>query len=225
MKAIATYLLALLTIIFFACSPDKQPEQSSQQPDPSIPTLNTNQSSAAAGGVQHYVCPNNCEGSGSSVAGTCPTCGSEYQHNALYHSANNTQQAQPAPDYSQMNKSPLFKDAQAAPSTTTIQTSPEGGAVAGVQHYICPNGCAGSGGDSSGNCPVCGTEYQHNAAYHSSNQSTTVDPTQVQSASSAQNAAGEYHYICSNGCSGGAASSGTCSQCGAALAHNSAYHQ
>ncbi len=40
----------------------------------------------------------------------------------------------------------------------------------------------------------------------------------------AQNAAGVWHYTCTAGCSGGAASAGTCSQCGGALAHNQAYH-
>jgi len=225
MKSVTTYFLALMTILLFACSPDKQPEEKSQQPDPNVPLLNTNQNSSAdAGGVQHYVCPNNCEGSGGSIAGVCPTCGSEYQHNALFHSADNTP-AQPAPDYSQMNKSPLFKDAQPNQTQSTIQTNSDAGGVAGVQHYVCPNGCAGSGGENAGTCPTCGTEYQHNSAYHATNQSTTVDPSQAQPAASSQNAAGEYHYICSNGCSGGAAASGNCSQCGAALAHNTAFHQ
>ncbi len=41
----------------------------------------------------------------------------------------------------------------------------------------------------------------------------------------AQNARGEWHYICSAGCSGGSGMAGVCSQCGAALSHNNAYHQ
>ncbi len=114
---------------------------------------------------------------------------------------------------------------------------------AAVFHYICPNNCAGSGGDVAGTCPVCGTEYMHNQAYHaqqtqntgtSSSQQVTVpgntangapgtNPPQVPEP--AQNAAGVWHYTCPNGCAGGAGTAGTCATCGGALAHNSAYHQ
>ncbi len=45
---------------------------------------------------------------------------------------------------------------------------------------------------------------------------TTAEP--------AQNAAGVWHYTCSNGCSGGAGSAIACTQCGSTLAHNQAYH-
>lgn len=40
----------------------------------------------------------------------------------------------------------------------------------------------------------------------------------------AQNAAGVWHYTCSNGCAGGAGAAGTCGTCGGTLAHNTAYH-
>jgi hypothetical protein len=106
-----------------------------------------------------------------------------------------------------------------------------------VQHYICPNDCEGSGGASQGTCPVCGTAYVHNQAFH--NQGNQAPQNQInleggddlqnlqqpqQPSSPPQNADGEYHYICSAGCSGGSGSAGTCSKCGASLAHNSAYH-
>lgn len=104
-----------------------------------------------------------------------------------------------------------------------------------VQHYICPNNCEGSGGPAQGTCPVCGTEYQHNAAYHQQNNNATPTPTPgnadltqpqiTQEPSPAQNAAGEYHYVCSAGCEGGAGVKGNCAKCGAALSHNAAYHQ
>ena len=45
----------------------------------------------------------------------------------------------------------------------------EGAAAAGVgslQHYYCPNKCAGSGGNAGGKCPTCGADYVHNDAYH-----------------------------------------------------------
>lgn len=39
-----------------------------------------------------------------------------------------------------------------------------------------------------------------------------------------QNAAGVWHYTCSNGCAGGAGSAVACAGCGNTLAHNQAYH-
>ena len=52
-----------------------------------------------------------------------------------------------------------------------------GGASTAQQHYICPNGCSGSGGAAQGTCSVCGTAYVHNAAYH--NQANAA-PTPAQ---------------------------------------------
>ncbi|MCB0584816.1 MAG: hypothetical protein KDD06_05755 [Phaeodactylibacter sp.] len=100
-------------------------------------------------------------------------------------------------------------------------------APAGVQHYICPNNCAGSGGGTAGACPVCGTAYVHNAAFHNQGNAGGSSPMvqQPQQEAPAQNAAGVYHYICQNGCSGGSGAAGSCPQCGGALAHNQAYHQ
>ena len=113
------------------------------------------------------------------------------------------------------------------PPNINMNTGTTAAAPAGVQHYTCPNNCAGSGGPSAGNCPVCGTAYVHNAAFH--NQGNAGDPNtmiqQQQPELPAQNAAGIYHYTCPSGCAGGSASAGTCPQCGGALAHNQAYHQ
>ncbi|MBT8191084.1 MAG: hypothetical protein KJO29_11705, partial [Bacteroidia bacterium] len=62
---------------------------------------------------------------------------------------------------------PLLDQTQTASPVTpaaTLQT-PAGTATAlpVVNHYICPNNCAGSGGPNAGTCPVCGTTYTHNA--------------------------------------------------------------
>ncbi len=125
----------------------------------------------------------------------------------------------------------------APPATTNPGAAPV--ATSGVQHYICPNNCAGSGGPSAGTCPVCGTAYEHNQAYHNqpANQGASTSPsidlntpgapaniTPPANASPAQNAAGVYHYTCSNGCAGGAASAVACASCGETLVHNPAYH-
>jgi hypothetical protein len=99
--------------------------------------------------------------------------------------------------------------------------------IGSVRHYICPNNCEGSGGSSAGNCPVCGTEYVHNAAYHAQGAPGAGQTPNVPApaATPAQNAAGVYHYICNNGCEGGGGSAGACAVCGAQLVHNQAYHQ
>ena len=102
-------------------------------------------------------------------------------------------------------------------------------AAGGASHYICPNNCEGSGGAAQANCPVCGTAYIHNQAFH--NQASQPPATQITptppadaNAGAAQNAAGVYHYTCPSGCEGGAAGAGSCASCGAALAHNTAFH-
>lgn len=125
------------------------------------------------------------------------------------------QATQPAP-----TQSPVPPPVDATqPASNTANAS-----ASGVKHYICPNNCEGSGGDAQGTCPVCGTAYVHNQAYHAQpQQPTTPNPIQPQQAP-AQNAAGVYHYICSAGCGGGAGAQGTCPSCGAPLAHNQAYH-
>ena len=35
--------------------------------------------------VQHYICQNKCENSGSDVEGVCPTCNTPYLHNVAFH--------------------------------------------------------------------------------------------------------------------------------------------
>lgn len=102
-----------------------------------------------------------------------------------------------------------------------IQTIPSG--AANVQHYYCANNCAGSGGDSAGTCPVCGSEYVHNQAWHNQGQNA-ISTQSTPAPEPAQNAAGVWHYTCSSGCSGGAGSAVACSQCGSTLVHNTAYH-
>ena len=118
---------------------------------------------------------------------------------------------------------------QPSPQTNTNQM-PVSGALAGVQHYICPNNCQGSGGAAQGNCPVCGTAYLHNQAFHANdaqNQVTpppTPTPNPATPTEPAQNAAGVWHYTCAKGCAGGAGTATACSSCGGMLAHNAAYH-
>lgn len=127
-------------------------------------------------------------------------------------------------------------------ASTDLNTNTNSNSSGDVQHYICPNDCEGSGGPNQGTCPVCGTDYVHNAAFHEQGDQNSQNPqNQInmegqdqlqdlqQSQQTQQNNApaqknGEYHYVCSAGCSGGSGSAGTCSECGASLEHNTAYH-
>lgn len=117
------------------------------------------------------------------------------------------------------------------PEATGAKEQPVAASVEGGQHYICPNNCEGSGGASAGTCPVCGTDYVHNAAFHQKNSpaadgsGSPVISTNPTAAEPAQNASGVWHYTCPKGCAGGGGSAGPCSSCGATLAHNPAYHQ
>ena len=113
-------------------------------------------------------------------------------------------------------------DAPAQQNTTAQNTS-------GLYHYTCPNGCAG-GAAAAGNCSSCGNALAHNQAFHNTNKTpnttpiTTPTQTQTKAPEPSQNAAGIWHYTCSNGCAGGGGSAVNCSNCGNKLAHNSAYH-
>jgi len=99
-----------------------------------------------------------------------------------------------------------------------------------VQHFTCPNKCKGSGGPVEGKCPVCGTDYVHNDAFHKGTSlpepAMKIDPVTkmaVPTHTEAQNARGEYHFTCPNG-HPGAGVAGACAKCGKALEHNAAFH-
>jgi hypothetical protein len=146
----------------------------------------------------------------------------------------------PAGDNSLITPAPASNTISATPGGAT----PGGATPGGVHHYVCPKNCAGSGGAAAGTCPVCGSEYVHNAAFHS--QTATTPPSDATSQIAtfpgstgatpgtppptttpepAQNAAGVWHYTCAKGHAGGAGSAGTCATCGGPLTHNTAYHQ
>ncbi len=132
---------------------------------------------------------------------------------------------------------------KAASDTSSASASAPSASAVAVKHYICPNNCAGSGGDTPGQCPVCKTEYQHNDAYHQQpGQQPTPQPSAPAVADPAssgqspviqmppsndppQNAKGVWHYTCPKGCLGGSGAAGPCPKCGEQLAHNAAYHE
>ena len=124
-----------------------------------------------------------------------------------------------------------------APANTTPQPATQTQTqTASVEHYICPAGHKGGGGDAAGKCSVCGAELTHNAAFHDQpaqtqtqitnpDQSAQQQPQITPTTEPAQNSKGVYHYICSAGHPGGSGSMENCSVCGAQLVHNDKYHQ
>lgn len=106
-----------------------------------------------------------------------------------------------------------------------LEVSTNGSAV---KHYICPNNCAGSGGDQQVNCPVCNTQYVHNDKFHQQpgqqNVQTQPTTTAQQAVAPATNTKGVYHYICDKGCPGGSGIRENCAKCGTLLSHNQSYH-
>lgn len=100
--------------------------------------------------------------------------------------------------------------------------------VIGGAHYICPKNCVGGIGAAAGKCPVCETEMAHNQGFHignnDTNSATPAATTPATNTGDLPNANGQYHYTCTNGCSGGKGKAGNCDSCGSALEHNSAFH-
>jgi len=129
---------------------------------------------------------------------------------------------------------PSLPGQTATPAVNSTAVS-NAGVTGTVYHYTCPNGCGG--GDAAGTCPVCGTAYTHNQAFHNQSGQTTATTTATatgspnittsaaQTREPAQNAAGVWHYTCSSGCAGGAGSAVACATCGTTLVHNTLYHQ
>jgi len=118
----------------------------------------------------------------------------------------------------------------ATPNPASLETAQNAG---GVWHYTCLKGCAGGAGLAV-NCTTCGNPLVHNQGYHANaNNMQNTSPFATPSpavpnaavAEPSRNSAGAWHYTCGKGCIGGSGTSGNCSNCGEALAHNTAYHQ
>lgn len=151
MKSFLPIFLALaVSLVITGCyesktAPKYPIEGAIDMRQPAAPSVNS--------AVKHYICSNNCEGSGGPAAGTCPVCGNAYVHNDAYHNNGGATTPTTAP-------SPV-------PGTTPTATpTPEPAQnAAGVWHYTCGNGCAGGAG-AAGSCSKCGGALAHNAAYH-----------------------------------------------------------
>ena len=247
---------AVFSLAFVSCRDGGQSETSSQQaPQRTNITGNsnpgntnnstpaaTNQNTGTAGAEYHYICANNCEGSGANAAGSCPVCGEELVHNTAFHSgdqgasSSNPQIIESSDDFTS-KITPLGDPGNNAPAAAS------GGSGF---HYTCSAGCGG-GGNAQGACPSCGAELVHNAAFHSGGGATATPGAPSQAAPSSGNkypsvfntpggappanrinssggSGNGFHYICSAGCGGGGSGQGSCPSCGAALVHNDAFH-
>ena len=248
------FLLAMVTLVFTSCR-DGNTSQSTTSDTPARTTVSGSSSpesfnqsdfgatqSTQTGDAQfHYICANNCEGSGANAAGTCPVCGEELIHNQAFHSGGE-------------DAGPQIMNDQGSDFTSKI--NPLGGSTGSATpsvtgsaqfHYICCAGCVG-GGNAQGSCPSCGASLVHNDAFHNTAGATTTPtggatqaaPTSANRYPSVFNTPGAvppanrintsggggggFHYICSAGCGGGGNAQGSCPSCGAALVHNDAFH-
>jgi len=88
------------------------------------------QEKKVAAKVIHYICDNNCENSGSDVAGNCPTCKTPYTHNLAFHND----------DFLKNGplKVPEF-DLNSNPNSSASKSPAQN--ASGVYHYTCSNGC------------------------------------------------------------------------------------
>lgn len=140
---ILKFTLLLISVLTISCNNDKPK------------TVNTKN---AVKKVQHYICENNCENSGSEIAGNCPVCKNQYLHNTAYH------------EKDLLKAGPLKVKSNATNPTKTVapvqQNTPSPAQNAnGAYHYTCTNGCAGGSGTAT-NCKSCGTALAHNQLYH-----------------------------------------------------------
>ncbi len=104
--------------------------------------------------VQHYICDNKCENSGSDAAGNCPTCNTPYTHNQAFHNS----------DFLKSGPLKVPENNQTTNPNTPAAPSPAQNSL-GVYHYTCANSCNGGSGTAS-KCNSCGETLIHNSAYH-----------------------------------------------------------
>ncbi|MEE9372048.1 MAG: heavy metal-binding domain-containing protein [Saprospiraceae bacterium] len=117
--------------------------------------------------------------------------------------------------------------ASVTPGTSPLPNSTVS-STGGIEHYACPNGHVGQGGDAAGSCNECGAALEHNSAFHDSappadltDQANNAEPNTAVAGTNSN----VEHYICPEGHVGsGAAGAGQCAQCGAELTHNDAFH-
>lgn len=195
-------------------------------------------------GVEHYICPNGHIGSGGPSAGTCGQCGATLDHNTAYHN-----DPPPSDLVNQVNNinPPSGDGSTPNPAVTSAPTvehyvCPNGHVgFGGPSEGVCSQCSATLQHNDAfhSNDPVS------NTAVPTAPQMEQITPQPMDAvpevfrnnpvnaggispgvggAEPAQNSRGIWHYVCSNGCGGGAGSAVACSTCGNTLVHNDLYH-
>jgi hypothetical protein len=141
-----TFLFLSISLLLISCN-----DKASKTVKLSQDEISGEASMLASSEVVHYICANNCVGSGSPSAGDCPVCGTPYTHNQLFHSQNT-------------DGASTIQDASAVP-VPALNTTPAQNAN-GEFHYTCPQGHAEGGKGAAGNCSVCSSVLEHNQAFH-----------------------------------------------------------
>lgn len=128
---------------------------------------------------------------------------------------------------SKLPESPMNKPIPSLPNSNQFTTNVIGGA-----HYICPKRCKGGTSEAKGTCATCNSALAHNQGFHNTptnSQFNTPVSTPISTPkttpASGPNLAGQYHYTCSNGCTGVGDAAGKCNKCSKELVHNAAFHQ
>ena len=172
-KNIFYIIILLSSLIIFSCSEDK-PSDSTQIEDTTTNIqatapagLTPANTAPAPGEVAHFICPNNCAGSGGALQANCPVCATAYVHNKAYHDQPGQAQKQPelvpmtAPGAQNITGDiDVIQQSQQQPK----QAAPAQNAN-GVWHFKCDAGCEG-GAAAAGPCGACGLALKHNKAYH-----------------------------------------------------------
>lgn len=141
-------ILLCNTLLILSCKEERQKLPRSEDPS------STSTEKTAKKEI-HYICNNNCENSGSDVAGNCPTCKTPYTHNVAFHNDEFLKNGPLKVEESTQGGAPASSGNTVAPARNN----------AGIYHYTCSNACAGGSGTAE-NCSNCGTLLVHNQAYH-----------------------------------------------------------
>jgi hypothetical protein len=214
-------IIGLMVFSMLSCAQGYQ--DNNNQSNPNRPQVQQ-QTQAPVGGVQHYICPNNCAGSGGPGEGVCPTCGTAYIHNQAFHDQPQMQQQAPPPVSGVQH--------YICPNNCAGTGGPgEGVCPACGTAYIHNQAFHEQQNNGFGNLDAVP---QQNPAPGNQplsplfqNQSGQVSATNINTPSALSVSAGNpgvFHYVCSKGCAGGSGGAGNCSRCGAELAHNAAFH-
>ena len=200
-------------------------------------------------GVWHYTCPNGHPG-GAGEGLPCATCGTTLVHNTVYHesgdgavdpAAATTAATDPITDPAATTAEPPQNASGVWHYTCSNGCAGGGGsatACATCGSTLAHNQGYHGGASTPTNPAMPGAPVPVATTPGGTPMSMFADPTkqpvnttmgaapipQAAAPEPAQNAAGTWHYTCSNGCEGGGGGATPCGTCGTLLVHNQGYH-